>query len=76
MAPEEGSREERAWMGSGQRHWYSYRCRVGRQETESDDIVLGACAVIACPQWGGAMQETADQSPPRECSVHGEQDIP
>jgi hypothetical protein len=34
MDPEEFSPEEWAWMGIGQSLWYSYRCRVCRQETE------------------------------------------
>ena len=51
-------------MGSGQSLWYSYRCRVYRHETEIEDIVVRSFVVIACPQWGGAMQEINENSPP------------
>jgi predicted nucleic acid-binding Zn ribbon protein len=52
-------------MGIGQSQWYSYRCRVCRHETEIEDIVVESFVVIACPQCGGAMQETDDISPPK-----------
>lgn len=65
MDPEEFSAEERAWMGLGQSRWDSYRCRVCKHETEIEELVVGSFAVIACPQCGGAMQETDDQNPPR-----------
>jgi hypothetical protein len=64
MAPEEFSPEEQAWMGSGQRLWYSYRCRVCKHEPEIKDIVGGSFVVIACPQCGGVMQEIDEKSPP------------
>jgi hypothetical protein len=51
-------------MGSGQRLWYSYRCRVCKHEPEIKDIVGGSFVVIACPQCGGVMQEIDEKSPP------------
>lgn len=64
MDPEEFSPEELAWMGLGQSLWYSYSCGEGGVQTEVADVVAGSFMVIACPQGGGAMQETDETSPP------------
>jgi predicted RNA-binding Zn-ribbon protein involved in translation (DUF1610 family) len=64
MDPDEGSPEEMTWMGIGKSLWYSYHCLKCGFETEVEDIGVGSFAVLACPQCGGAMQETDENSPP------------
>jgi hypothetical protein len=64
MAPEEFSPEERAWMGIGQSRGYSYICGEWGVKTAVEDIVAGSFMVLACPQWGGAMQESDENCPP------------